>query len=498
MNHPFSRIGLGLFLTLALVQTSRASFVCAGIHSPQTFSDSSVELELPLNEKTIRFVTTTDGTLGALFKSNLDIPFSVRRYLLKIKFKESPMSYPFESLPDDLKVIAAQAGIRSQKLHFGESAGDHRKIPGLQVKKSYQESEQMMAGIDMAAPATALDGKLIEFHVRAAKKPGEVALQAARLERKMGFTPGPMHMHVVFKGMIEWLKQNPTLNSWRFVEYWRRLNLTMEMRDVVERGVAVIDNVGDFQGREYVSFGPLRFEETQNAFRYVRAVGRAMSSASSKNSLSKIKLGSESKMGWVGFWGHDKYDAPNLFGFEMRFLEGSDLPANLVEFLNSIHGKVENKQFGLSPDELQAWMERANYEANHHLVSYTAQVLLKRADRFPKDLSEDYLKLLSPHRSYEDLFEGAPEAMKHILRGLAPEQAQAAFEKRGRLRYLLHDWSMDPVLYNQPELLTQIRNAQLHALRQWAQGKDEKSVVQEFLIESGLYQAFADSVGFRT
>jgi hypothetical protein len=57
---------------------------------------------------------------------------------------------------------------------------------------------------------------------------------------------------------------------------------------------------------------------------------------------------------------------------------------------------------------------------------------------------------------------------------------------------------VDPIFYNKPELQAQIQNAQLRALRQWAQGKEEKAVIQEFLIESGLYQAFADSVDFKT
>lgn len=500
MNARTFVLSLGIclsFCQLAAVSSALAAPLCSDLlQSEYAVRDSSVEVELPV-DRSIVLVTTEDGTLRGLFKKESDIPAEVLEHIQKKPSTQPPLEASFDDLPIALRIKALSAGIISKKMVFGTSAGGHRQIPGIKVKETYQKSFQMTPGIDLAAASTVKDGKMIEFHIRSNKKPGLLALQAAALEKQIGVKPGPMHMHVLFNLMVQWLHENPEENSWRLIEFWRRANLALEMRDVVDHGRGLINNTTEFEGSTYTNFSPLAYSQVSSAFNYFRSVGH-QNVTSSKELDANTVLKSRAKMGWIGAWGHDKYDAPDLFGFELRFLDGSDLPPQMVEFLNNLHDQLENHNFGMDPAILAHWGEVVQYRARQSQWFYHLQTLLDRGEDFPSQLDFSYYRFLSPHRSYEDLMADLPFAMKQVLLGMDAKKVKAAIEERGRLRYLLHDWSMDPLLFQNPEMQIRVANAQLKALRRWGQGVNETEVIQEFLIESELYQLFADSISMRT
>ena len=59
---------------------------------------------------------------------------------------------------------------------------------------------------------------------------------------------------------------------------------------------------------------------------------------------------------------------------------------------------------------------------------------------------------------------------------------------------VLHDWSHDPLFFNQPDRIHQIRNEQIQALSALKEGISEQAVIREFLEKSGLYEAVLRSL----
>lgn len=66
------------------------------------------------------------------------------------------------------------------------------------------------------------------------------------------------------------------------------------------------------------------------------------------------------------------------------------------------------------------------------------------------------------------------------------------------LMMLIHDWSLDPVLFDRPALKDQVHAAQVAALEALDQGVPRAAVVRQFVDDSGLYQAFSESIGMRS
>jgi hypothetical protein len=210
--------------------------------------------------------------------------------------------------------------------------------------------------------------------------------------------------------------------------------------------------------------------------------------------ISDFELGSNAKMGWIGLWGHDKYDIKNLFGFELRFLNGSNLTTGLIDFLNHLHYNVENHLFGIEESKIKNWV---NYIGSKHSLNFYLNLMLETKLPEKSIASPETYAFISPHRDYADLLTNLPYGMKKILVGLDETKTTQAFTEHGRLRYLIHDWRRDPLLFDNLEALIKIENAQLRALRQWANGVNERIVLQNFLLESDLYLLFAESIDLK-
>jgi hypothetical protein len=453
--------------------------------------DSAVELEMALDEKVASFFTTENGRLMDLFNNVGEVPPRVNDWVKKSN--KSIHEFILDELPLNLKAEALRLAIVASKMSFGSSVNGGREIKIFYVKPEYQKKYNLRKYIDLGAPKSIEDGNLIEFHMRSNLRPGDLVLKAKQFQTDLGYEPSPMHMHVVFDLPKLWLAESPTENAWKLFDFWRRLNLTMEMRDVFENGLSLIENYIDYQERRYSSFGVAKSKSHGIVLDYLISLGRAAHSNSSDKNIK-----SEAKIGWVGFWGHDKYDKPDLFGFEFRFLEGKDLPPNLVGFLNQIQEQVQNHNFGHQSSNLAAWSESIFFARTRVLnpVDYI-KLMLSHHDYFPDNNYGLIDEVINPHRSYESLLNSRDYEFQRILLGMDKTRVSQAFNSKGRLRYLLHDWSMDPIVFNNPDLARKIRDLQLKALRKWSQGVDEKLLVQSFLLESGIYELFAESIGFK-
>ena len=70
-------------------------------------------------------------------------------------------------------------------------------------------------------------------------------------------------------------------------------------------------------------------------------------------------------------------------------------------------------------------------------------------------------------------------------------------EENPSRKFVLHDWSRDPLFYDDSAALETIELARLASLRKFQRGDEEQLVMREFLIDSGLYSRFSESLGVR-
>jgi hypothetical protein len=205
-------------------------------------------------------------------------------------------------------------------------------------------------------------------------------------------------------------------------------------------------------------------------------------------------------MGWVGFWGHDKYDVPNQMGFEFRFLTGSDNNHEMRRWLSDFPRQIQSRDFNLEPTQLERWMVSAFHAdlRKKHETTFMGPLRSILQNLMASQSLPDWgYNAMSPHQDVGVMLEALPFSSKKYLLGMNSHKVLNDFKTRGRLRYIIHDWSMDPLLFDASEVqLKKLEDAQLRAIRKYAQGKKEAEVIQEFLIESDLYFLFAKSVNF--
>lgn len=476
---------------------------CTTVYNELLQAESSIEIETPLDTYSAKFLTTADGTLASLYSKPQNLPEATLQHINKFpEYQEKPLTFRFDRLPEHLKLETLRAGIIASNAKFNQSSNMGRAIPGIIVKPEYQRQYRLRAKIDFANIEATKDAYLIEFHMRSDSPSGDFFFNSKNFYAAINKEPGPMHMHMVTPVPGNWLTQNPKLNAWRIVEFMRRINLTFEMRDVIEKGVSIIRNSSPAEGRNFISFDAWGPEQINSAFRYLHIIGNPELVRQYKQKERDTwkwhpYLGSRSKMGWIGFWGHDKYDSSYLMGFEFRFLTGKDNRPELVSYLNQFQTQVNGKHFGLTEEGFSHWIHNAHSRlkapeplSNENLHLQAIEALVK-SDEIPNL----WMNYLTPHRPYTELIRNLPYNYQRIILGMNPQKTAEAFNTKGRLRYLLHDWANDPILSTKPELVQKIEQAQLRALRRWAAGENETQVIQEFLINSGLYFSFADSIG---
>lgn len=451
----------------------------------------STEVEIPVDEGSVFLLNTPNELVSGLYDNIGQIPSWLSD---EISTNPNLASVPladlkFTRLPYNTRVRLIKDAMSKRQFgsFLGMSSLGHRQIGKIIADPVLQEIYGMRRAVDIASLETAKTGEMVEVHLRSKEPPSQMILKTRRLYQETGRNTGHYHLHLVIDLPTTWLMQDRRLNALRLSEHWRRMNVFFEMRDMVEKGSAILDN----KTAATSFFSPMDLFGFRGVFSYL-------------GNIAASPLGSRSKMAWVGFWGHDKYDGNGLMGYEFRFLNDKDNQENLLQFLDHLPEKIEAKDFGISADDLQLWVKKvaqdsqmidANYDGVSNKTIFQALFNPKNVDMFPAK----FFKALSPNQDIADLIKSADPELVNLI--LASRKSSASdptqdFAKRGRLRYLIYNWHNDPILFQRPELLQRIKQKQLQAIRRWARGEDEKQIAKDFLISSGIYQEFAQSLGF--
>ncbi|MCE3010661.1 MAG: hypothetical protein LW875_08615, partial [Proteobacteria bacterium] len=263
-----------ILISLSIFLIGPASFAnfCSRVHVKAPAAETSVELETELTARVSTLLTSKDGRVLSLFEGEARNHPQTQAALQKVKaLSQKPIDEVLlDDLSSEIRADVMRISIIAQRLVFSQSAGGGRVIPHLKVKPEYVEKFLLREKVDLGSPETPLNGKLVELHLRSKEASGDLLERTASVYNLLGFRTGSFHMHIVMNLPSSWIQRNPEINTWRFIEYWRRINLFFEMRDMVEKGLAIIENTS---GR-YMNFAPLKQKEISQAFTYLTKATR--------------------------------------------------------------------------------------------------------------------------------------------------------------------------------------------------------------------------------
>ncbi len=374
----------------------------------------------------------------------------------------------WDSLNAAQRLERLREAARSKTTSFAED----RKVPGFRVKervtlkfsketiflgKSYPPGEheielgKYLQKIEFVNPQQ--NPEWLELHLRGPFASDQMALDAWKLLELVGAPRKHLHVHVVARLPYEKLRQDPFFEAFRIAEYFRRVNIVAEMQSIVESG-AVVRTRATTEG---TYAGPLSTKNLAGVFAYLRDVGRGV----------LREIGDDFKIGWVGFRGSDKYDQPGLFGFEIRSILGDTPEASLVR-LKSIQQAMNAGDFKIPEARL-----RALYSGD--------------------ESAEAALLGLHYNREWSSLWADLPADLAAVAR---PDRRfyfeQVLSQDDLETKMLFHDWSREPALAGQAELLQKIRRQQIQTIQNLSRpNSDIPSSMKEFLVQSGLYEALA-------
>jgi hypothetical protein len=353
-----------------------------------------------------------------------------------------------------------------------------RNIPGIKIKDSANltftkappflgqilspgshtiDIAKLLRNVEYGSPAQ--DPDFLELHFRSNFPSGEVSNSAWSFLSGLKQRRPHQHVHIVYPLNIEQLQKEGPMRSLMLTELYRRSNLILEMMKIVEEKKRGITLNGMEQAIFFDNLNPERLKLVYNHLQETLRLG------------GQPPLGSQTKMAYVGFRGGDTFDNPSLIGFEVRAIAEFSNPKYINEFLNTLQWTLSQDNYGISQETMQKWLDQTakNSNVDVDLLYYNHPWERLKTNGFG-------------HR-FEDV---DPYLRKHFY----------DLEQNRELKMLLHDWSKDPLVFENQKLIAQIRKQQIIALDKLnGATTSPQRIVEEFLIRSGLYGLVTRSLG---
>lgn len=463
----------------------------------RTFVGAATELEMPINNAVLNILTTTDGTVGGLFKNtNMPLP----DFYLKWAQKNFPLENP-KSISWDLLDIDFNFKIALMKHAFSSLSANSffrdRSIPNMTFKpyinlkfneetyflgSFYPPGEHSIATheifnrLEFLEPHSYTEASGTEIHLRSANiSAGDLLVSSWILQKAIGDQERPMHEHIVAPIPKDSLTYKNLETSLIITEYYRLFNLLAEFITVGQHeGIYVsktadwkINRTGFFRfkikNNGWTNFGPIQHNYLPILLNYFL-------------SQMNFKLGTYLKMGWVGFRGHDYYDQPGLFGFEWRSISEKDNPILDKKIADNVQFAMEKQRFNIDGQKMINWLNFKEYDLS--------------------DLS-DINKLGKSwwyNIPFTDIKEKMPPYIKEVLGGPIISFLKISylrFNASGNkaVKMLLYDWASDPLFFDDPSAKSILISAQQKALRDYFnKGMHLKEVIKNFVWTSGLLE----------
>jgi len=449
------------------------------LESPE--QDSSVELEMTTNPAILSLMTTPSGKLKDFFPESF-IPDRVASRIAG-KSPEQIKEMFWHELTYSEKMAVLTAISEQKRTSFFQD----RKIPVVRyvdelplmvpdrtefLGRTLERGEQVLhlpeflrGAIEYMGPQNDPGG--VELHFRLNQPAGEVSRSARIFQHVLRVPPTHQHVYVVTPIPQARLESSPRLTALEHADFFRRANLAAEMISIVEEGKSITKNQKRINGQEVVFFSWLEAYKLIEVASYLEARGKH----------EDFDLGDSIKMGWVGFRGHDKFDKPDLMGMEVRSIGRESDMIEMERFLNALQRTWASSDLGISREKMETWLNE-NY-----------------GGRLETALVQNWY-----HRDWSQLLTtAAPEVQAEIARWSTAERALFISRAPEELKMLVHDWSQDPVLIDNPKKQKEVQREQLSAIQRLRTGfVQPPEAVRSFLIRSGLYEVVLRSLVSKT
>jgi hypothetical protein len=331
----------------------------------------------------------------------------------------------------------------------------------------------------------------MELHLRRAGAAGATLADGFTVAGLLGDGVDAAHQHLPVPIPVE-VRRGDRIARARLVDFYRRVNLVADLEAVLD-GFALTS----------VKTGVM-----ETSFNYL--FGRSLSKLNAH--LDKVARGEPSTLGddlktaAVGFRVGQTYGKPGWMGFEIRSSSRRRSEAG-DGFPDAVQRGLLTGAYGLSRGRFATWFRKtigtgpADVDADGkalaavHYNGLTQHVLLDAPPALLAALTEGdadaFERWTAEAREPRTIGEklDRTDTNPHVARFLAESP------RRYGLKMLMHDWSKDPVLHDQPALLSRVRRAQLVGISRLRNGVPADAITQDFVVESGLYEVFARSIG---
>ncbi|NBS20141.1 MAG: hypothetical protein EBS74_10250 [Flavobacteriia bacterium] len=282
------------------------------LNEPQ--QESSIELEMLTEPAVLSLFSTSTGKVGEFFEGG-PVPVELE-WKFAGKTKEEIKDLFWHELTFSERMSLLQGSAHRKRTSFFSD----RRIPHLVyadevplhlrhetqfLGRSYEPGPQLLrtqdflkGPIEYMGPTNDPHG--VELHFRTNRPAGEVSRSARTFQEMLGIPITHQHAYVVTPIPQKALEADPRLVSLQHADFFRRVNLAAEMMSIVDRHHSITQNKQKMGDQEVMFFSWLELDKLQEVRRYLEARGMNRD----------FRLGDFVKMGWVGFRGHDKFDAP--------------------------------------------------------------------------------------------------------------------------------------------------------------------------------------------
>lgn len=386
--------------------------------------------------------------------------------------KERFLQVKYNDLPHDLKKLVFDLVFDHNQADFF----DDRTIPGFKIKdhqeffwnhstqflgKNYASFQKHQVDIqkiikniqlEFVGPKHLPKFKGVEFHFRTGEMAaGDLYQEIIKLYEGKNIQSINIHGHLVAPIPVGAIKKEPYITSLKLVEYFRRLNIYDELKMIKLNASLSKQKLGGM-----ISWGFHDMKILSGILDYLVKFAQA------NDDFSNIpKIGSDFKISYIGFWGHDKYDCIErsqqedqgemiqkaqtpLFGFEYRTLMTfpimEQLDPHRPSLLNSIQKNLVIQQFPqISNEFIQKYYLKEKLGKNE--IKRKVEKSTYHSQRFNPSVIEEF-----------------SDVIKAV--NIEIEKRQSGFE----FDLLTYDWSLDPLMKDNKAYLERLNQTQRNAL----------------------------------
>jgi len=475
--------------------------------------DTAVEIEID-TKHVLHILTTPDGTVGGFFGKR-PTPKWLEDFAKKMVPAHDPRQVSWDALSPAQKMRLLQYGAMLKQTDFHEN----RSVEGICVRPFVTlrfDKETVFLG-HTYAPGThevdvskVLSGKVeyrtprevnsvrgVELHFReggtmTSREGGTVTSRAGEISAGtvsrdawifldgLSVPRTHQHVHIVAPMPFAALRKDPIGQALRMTDFMRRANAVAEMIGILWHGQPITD----IQEKYGEDAGPVMFQFIKD--KHLSDIYYVILHTDEYRAYA-----ARHATGWVDFCNVNKYDDPNLYGVENRWLRADTPPDIAQEYLDTIQMAMLSNEFGISAERIEEWrlwvenrvyyLDKGLEKSWFHKSSW--QDVLDEAAPVTKSFLAE---ANSPLKRARSRLQGTPSFLEKLALFRADDAS---------VDLILHDWSFDPLLFDNPKKLTTIASEQIRALKRLEGGEDLRPVTQDFLKVTGLFVLFAASLG---